>query len=141
MFNFEYFRKGGIIYLPLIIFFLSAHVSGEGKPNVILVMADDMGWAQTGYSSKPPERSERLARLEAPCSCRLLADDDLARLNIDLSGGPWEHVYGGSVFNQEALVEENDALPESVHERSVMGGDDHGGAALLNVHEHLHDVD
>lgn len=53
MFNFEYFRKGRIIYLPLIIFFLSAHVSGEGKPNVILVMADDMGWAQTGYYGYP----------------------------------------------------------------------------------------
>ena len=53
MSNFAYHWKRVVGSLALIILSFSAHVFSESKPNVILVMADDMGWAQTGYYGYP----------------------------------------------------------------------------------------
>ena len=53
MSNFAYHWKRIVGPLAAIILSFSAHVFSAGKPNVILVMADDMGWAQTGYYGYP----------------------------------------------------------------------------------------
>ena len=40
-------------FLPILIFFAGCAENQKDQPNVILVMADDMGWAQTGYYGHP----------------------------------------------------------------------------------------
>ena len=40
-------------FLPILILFAGCAENQKDQPNVILVMADDMGWAQTGYYGHP----------------------------------------------------------------------------------------
>ncbi len=42
--------NGGKTILGLTTLMLACTVFADTRPNVILLMADDMGWAQTGYS-------------------------------------------------------------------------------------------
>ena len=44
---------------------LSAPVLLASKPNIVLVMADDMGWGQTGYYNHPTLRTPHLDAMAA----------------------------------------------------------------------------
>ena len=46
--------------MMLTILVLASNVFGDTRPNVILVMADDMGWAQTGYYGYPHMKTPNL---------------------------------------------------------------------------------
>ena len=46
--------------LGLTVALLAAGASAETRPNVVLVMADDMGWAQTGYYGHPVLKTPNL---------------------------------------------------------------------------------
>ena len=60
MFQFDCARRGVLSVVSLAILLLASHVYGDSKPNVILVMADDMGWAQTGYYGYPHMKTPNL---------------------------------------------------------------------------------
>ena len=50
----QFFKKlVSLWFLPILIFFTGCAENQKDQPNVILVMADDMGWAQTGYYGHP----------------------------------------------------------------------------------------
>lgn len=50
----QFFKKlVSLWFLPILIFFAGCVENQKDQPNVILVMADDMGWAQTGYYGHP----------------------------------------------------------------------------------------
>ena len=50
----QFFKKlVSLWFLPILIFFGGCAENQKDQPNVILVMADDMGWAQTGYYGHP----------------------------------------------------------------------------------------
>jgi hypothetical protein len=42
---------------------LAALHAAERKPNIVLVMADDQGWGDTGYNSHPDLKTPNLDRL------------------------------------------------------------------------------
>ena len=45
----QFFKKlVSLWFLPILILFAGCAENQKDQPNVILVMADDMGWAQTG---------------------------------------------------------------------------------------------
>ena len=50
----QFFKKlVSLWFLPILILFAGCAENQKDQPNVILVMADDMGWAQTGYYGHP----------------------------------------------------------------------------------------
>ena len=50
----QFFKKlVSLWFLPILIFFAGCAENQKDQPSVILVMADDMGWAQTGYYGHP----------------------------------------------------------------------------------------
>ena len=50
----QFFKKlVSLWFLPILISFAGCVENQKDQPNVILVMADDMGWAQTGYYGHP----------------------------------------------------------------------------------------
>ena len=49
-----------VIIAILVISFLSFTVSAAPRPNIVLVMADDMGWGQTGYYRHPVLKTPHL---------------------------------------------------------------------------------
>ena len=50
----QFFKKlVSLLFLPILILFAGCAENQKDQPNVILVMADDMGWAQTGYYGHP----------------------------------------------------------------------------------------
>ncbi len=50
----QFFKKlVSLWFLPILILFAACVENQKDQPNVILVMADDMGWAQTGYYGHP----------------------------------------------------------------------------------------
>ncbi len=50
----QFFKKlVSLWFLPILILFAGCVENQKDQPNVILVMADDMGWAQTGYYGHP----------------------------------------------------------------------------------------
>ena len=50
----QFFKKlVSLWFLPILILFAGCKENQKDQPNVILVMADDMGWAQTGYYGHP----------------------------------------------------------------------------------------
>ena len=50
----QFFKKlVSLWFLPLLILLAGCAENQKDQPNVILVMADDMGWAQTGYYGHP----------------------------------------------------------------------------------------
>lgn len=51
--------------LLLILFVLSPLLSAAEKPNILLVMADDMGWGQTGYRGHPVLKTPHLDAMAA----------------------------------------------------------------------------
>ena len=53
-------RLGIFKWFGFFVLTLSTVVCGEPKPNVILLMADDMGWAQTGYYGHPLMKTPNL---------------------------------------------------------------------------------
>ena len=69
MFQFDRARRGVLSVVSLAILLLASHVYGDSRPNVILVMADDMGWAQTGYYGYPHMKTPNL--------------DDMAKNGLD----------------------------------------------------------
>ena len=60
MFQSNVARAGGACIASLTILLLACSVSADTRPNVILVMADDMGWAQTGYYGYPLMKTPNL---------------------------------------------------------------------------------
>ena len=60
MFKSNVARAGGACIASLTILLLACSVSADTRPNVILVMADDMGWAQTGYYGYPLMKTPNL---------------------------------------------------------------------------------
>ena len=57
--------NGGKAILGLTVLTLALTVFADTRPNVILVMADDMGWAQTGYYGYPHMRTPNLDDMAA----------------------------------------------------------------------------
>ena len=50
----QFFKKlVSLWFLPILILLAGCAENQKNQPNVILVMADDMGWAQTGYYGHP----------------------------------------------------------------------------------------
>ena len=50
----QFFKKlVSLWFLPILFLFTGCAENQKDQPNVILVMADDMGWAQTGYYGHP----------------------------------------------------------------------------------------
>lgn len=45
-----WFLKWFCVCVVIAIAFLSAHASAAGKPNIIFIMADDLGWKDVGYA-------------------------------------------------------------------------------------------
>ncbi len=70
-------RPGALSVVSLAILLVSANVFADTRPNVILLMADDMGWAQTGYYGHPIMKTPNL--------------DDMAR-----SGLRMDRFYAGA---------------------------------------------
>ncbi len=60
MFQSDCARSGSLSVVMLTILVLASNVFGDTRPNVILVMADDMGWAQTGYYGYPHMKTPHL---------------------------------------------------------------------------------
>lgn len=60
-------RHSGFIRTVLltVFLFLIAATSRAGRPNLVLVMADDMGWGQTGYYDHPVLRTPHLDAMAA----------------------------------------------------------------------------
>ena len=56
-------KRRVLFFLPLLIATLSA--SGATPPNIIFVMADDMGWGQTGYRNHPVLKTPNLDAMAA----------------------------------------------------------------------------
>jgi len=52
--------NGGKTILGLAALVLACNVFADTRPNVILLMADDMGWAQTGYYGHPVMKTPNL---------------------------------------------------------------------------------
>lgn len=52
--RYQIFKKlVSLWFLPILLLFAGCAENQKNQPNVILVMADDMGWAQTGYYGHP----------------------------------------------------------------------------------------
>ena len=69
--------NAGKMILGLTVLMLAGGAFADTRPNVILVMADDMGWAQTGYYGHPVLKTPNL--------------DDMAR-----SGLRMDRFYAGA---------------------------------------------
>jgi len=69
--------NAGKLILTLMILMSASTAAADSRPNVILVMADDMGWAQTGYYGYPVMKTPNL--------------DDMAR-----SGLRMDRFYAGA---------------------------------------------
>lgn len=53
-----------LLFASLLVFSTHTAVAG-GRPNIILVMADDMGWGQTGYYNHPTLKTPNLDAMSA----------------------------------------------------------------------------
>ena len=60
MFQSDRAGQGALSVVALTILFLASNAFGDTRPNVVLVMADDMGWAQTGYYGYPIMKTPNL---------------------------------------------------------------------------------
>jgi len=61
----QFFKKlVSLWFLPILIFFAGCAENQKDQPNVILVMADDMGWAQTGYYGHPILKTPNLDAID-----------------------------------------------------------------------------
>lgn len=52
-----------ILFVPLLLFMLGCKQPEVEKPNVILVMADDLGWGDTGFNGNPVIRTPHLDQM------------------------------------------------------------------------------
>ena len=59
----------GKMILALSILLIPAIVFADSRPNVVLVMADDMGWAQTGYYGHPVLKTPNLDDMASSGLC------------------------------------------------------------------------
>lgn len=57
--------KGPLLFPLLLLFVLPLTGGAKEKPNVIFVMADDMGWGQTGYRNHPILKTPNLDAMAA----------------------------------------------------------------------------
>ena len=53
------------VWLPSLLIFVAATAADASRPNIVLVMADDQGWGDTGYNGHPFVQTPELDAMAA----------------------------------------------------------------------------
>ncbi|MCA9416109.1 MAG: sulfatase-like hydrolase/transferase, partial [Candidatus Omnitrophica bacterium] len=56
-------RKLTLFVTSILFAFIASSAMSEGRPSIILCMADDLGWGDTGYNGHPALKAPNLDRM------------------------------------------------------------------------------